>query len=122
MDIPIWQALIPLVLGGVIAALPKILTARSQNRRTDAATITEAYGHVIDRLEKQVDGQSAEIAALRDQVTKLMGLVGSRDAEVGRLNAENAQLRTQVDQLTAQVHRLPKRRDDPPSPPPLAAA
>lgn len=128
MTVPIWQALIPLVLGGLIAALPKILTVRSQNRQTDAATLASSYAVIIDQLKEQVGWQGGEIVALRDQVTSLTGLIGSRDAEVNRLHAslatalaENAQLRTQVDQLTAQVQRLPKRRDDPP-PPPLAAA
>lgn len=128
MEIQLWQALIPLVVGGVIAALPKILTARSHNRRTDAATLASSYAVIIDQLKEQVGWQGGEIVALRDQVTSLTKLIGSRDEEVNRLHAslatalaENAHLRTQVDALTAQVQRLPKRHDDPPQPP-LAAA
>lgn len=115
MEVQLWQALIPLVLGGVIAALPKILTARADNRRTDAATLAEAYGHVIDRLEKQVDGHAGEIKALRDQATSLMELVNTRDRELGALRAENLKLRTLVEELQRQVSRMPRRHDDPPT-------
>jgi chromosome segregation ATPase len=104
----------------VIAALPKILTARSQNRQTDAATITKAYGAVIDQLRDQVNGQGGEISALREQQTHLMGLIGARDQEIATLRTElateraiNGQLRSRVEHLERQVNGLPRRRDDP---------
>jgi regulator of replication initiation timing len=107
------------LLLAALAALPKLLTVRSQNRRTDAETLAISYGHIIDRLEKQVDAQAGEIKALRDQVTELMKLVGSRDQEVGTLQAnlaealaENTTLRAKVDQLQNDVKQLPRRASD----------
>jgi polyhydroxyalkanoate synthesis regulator phasin len=116
MTVELWQAalamLAPLLLAASVA-MPKILTVRAANRRTDAVTLATAYGHAIDRLE-------GEVTALRDQVTNLMGLVGTRDSEIATLRAELAteraektMLRGRVDELERQVHRLPKRTDDP---------
>jgi septal ring factor EnvC (AmiA/AmiB activator) len=104
-----WPLLAPITLA-LALALPKLFMVRSTNRRTDARTLAEAYGHVIDRLEKQTDSQGREIEALRDQVTSLMKLIGTRDQELAHLRgeltaerAENARLRTRVDQLERQL-------------------
>jgi septal ring factor EnvC (AmiA/AmiB activator) len=112
MEIALWQALIPLVAGGVIAAMPKILSARAENRRTDAETLAKSYALVIDELRQQVRWQSGETSALRDQITELMKMVNRRDAKIGALEAENNALRTRLDQLEA--HQSRRRFDDPP--------
>jgi septal ring factor EnvC (AmiA/AmiB activator) len=103
-----WPLLAPIVLA-LALALPKLFMVRSTNRRTDARTLAESYGHVIDRLEKQTDSQGHEIVALRDQVTSLMKLIGTRDAELSALRtelaaerAENSRLRGRVEQLERQ--------------------
>jgi septal ring factor EnvC (AmiA/AmiB activator) len=104
-----WPVLIPLVLA-LAAAAPKLFTVRAQNRKTDARTLADAYGHVIDRLEKQSDSQGKEIEQLRNQITSLMTLLGARDQEVATLRgelkaerAENAQLRGRVEHLERQM-------------------
>jgi hypothetical protein len=104
-----WPVLIPLVLA-LAGVAPKLFTVRAQNRRTDARTLAEAYGHVIDRLEKQTDAQGHEIRALREQVTRLMGLLGTRDQELITLRSElvaeqaiNVQLRGRVEHLERQM-------------------
>jgi septal ring factor EnvC (AmiA/AmiB activator) len=111
VEVQLWQALIPLVAGGVLAALPKILSARAENRRTDAETLAKSYALVIDQLKDQVKWQAGETSALRDQITELMKMVNSRDAKIGALEAENAGLRTRLDQLEA--HQSRRRYDDP---------
>jgi septal ring factor EnvC (AmiA/AmiB activator) len=112
MEVQLWQALIPLVAGGVLAALPKILSARAENRRTDAETLAKSYALVIDQLQDQVKWQAGETSALRDQITELMKMVNRRDAKIGALEAENAGLRGRLDQLEA--HQSRRRYDDPP--------
>jgi septal ring factor EnvC (AmiA/AmiB activator) len=106
-----WPLLAPIILA-LALAMPKLFMVRSTNRRTDARTLAESYGHVIDRLEKQTDDQGAEIRALRDQVTSLMQLIGTRDQELAMLRgeltserAENGRLRTRVEQLERQQGR-----------------
>jgi chromosome segregation ATPase len=105
----LWPALVPIVLA-LAVALPRLFTVRADNRRTDARTLAESYGHVIDRLEKQTDSQGREIEALRDQVTSLMKLIGTRDQELAHLRgeltaerAENVRLRERVGQLERQI-------------------
>jgi chromosome segregation ATPase len=109
--VDLWPALVPIALA-LAVALPRLLTVRSDNRRTDAKTLAESYGHVIDRLEKQTDAQGKEIVALRDQVTSLMQLIGTRDQELASLRgeltaerAENARLRERVGHLERRAER-----------------
>src|SRR5215208_6993649 len=98
MDFQPWFALIPVLLG-VGAALPRLLTVRSQNRRTDAETVTKAYGHVIDRHEAELIRQQAEITGLRSHVTELLKLISSRDEEIVVLRQENVYLKQRVTDL-----------------------
>jgi septal ring factor EnvC (AmiA/AmiB activator) len=106
-----WPAVLPLVLALAIAA-PRLFTVRSENRRTDARTLAEAYGHVIDRLERQTDDQGQEIRALRDQVTSLMQLVGARDAELSSLRSELASERADNSRLRGRVEHLERQMAD----------
>jgi chromosome segregation ATPase len=110
--IDFWPALLLPIGMALAAALPKLFMVRSQNRQTDAATMAEAYGHVIDRLEKQADDQGAEIRALRDQVTSLMGLLSGRDGELASLRSELASERSDNTRLRGRVEHLERQMAD----------
>lgn len=109
MTVQLWQAAAIIVAAGLGGGLWRLLTVPARNRRTDAVTMTRAYGHVIDRLEETVDRQGKEIAGLRDHVTELLRLIGARDSEIAMLRHENDTLRDRIVVLEAKVGR---RRDD----------
>lgn len=110
MDLEAWQVVLACIaacLGG--GGLARILTVGAANRRTDAVTLAESYGHVIDRLEADLARQGRELAGLRDHITELLKLIGGRDAEILGLRAELAEERGESSRLRQRVSDLEAR-------------
>lgn len=128
MHLELWQGLIASIvalLGG--GGLFRLLTSGADltKTKTDSAiALMTAYGEQLDRHKEDIERLTTQSVQQQEQITNLLGLVGTRDQELATVRAElaterakNAHLLTRVDSLERQINSLPRRYDDPSSPP-----
>lgn len=98
------------ILGTQVASLSPELEqhyARYFTNRAQVVVAFKAYEGVFEDLERQIDGLSAQITALRDQLDDLEATINSKQQELETLNAQMDRLRAsgQIQDYNALVPR-----------------